>query len=41
MSSSKDTANYLSNTVQNEIITLLVNTILEQIILSINQTQFF
>jgi hypothetical protein len=37
----KGTANHLSNTIQNEIITLLENTILEQIILSINRSPFF
>lgn len=41
MPAGKGTANYLSNTIQNEIITLLANTILEQIILSINQSPFF
>jgi hypothetical protein len=41
MPGSKGTANYLSNTTQNEIITLFANTILEQIILSINQSLFF
>ncbi|XP_025421989.1 zinc finger MYM-type protein 1-like [Sipha flava] len=41
MPGGKGTANYLSNTIQNEIITLLANTILEQIILSINRSPFF
>jgi len=41
MPAGRGTANYLSNTIQNEIITLLANTILEQIILSINQSPFF
>jgi hypothetical protein len=41
MPAGKDTANYLSNIIQNEKITLLANTILEQIILSINQSPFF
>jgi hypothetical protein len=41
MPAGKGTINYLSNTIQNEIITLLVNTILEQIILSINQSPSF
>ncbi|XP_025424688.1 zinc finger MYM-type protein 1-like [Sipha flava] len=41
MPAGKGTANYLSNTIQNEIITLLASTILEQIILSINRSPFF
>ncbi|KAE9521387.1 hypothetical protein AGLY_018209 [Aphis glycines] len=41
MLAGRSTANYLSNTIQNEIITLLANTILKQIILSINQSPFF
>ncbi|XP_025405784.1 zinc finger MYM-type protein 1-like, partial [Sipha flava] len=41
MPAGKGTANYLSNTIQNEIITLLANPILEQIILSINRSPFF